>query len=150
MQYCRKHLTIQLMPESTASTWLHTGHRNAHCSHLHRTPSGPHSSIVNQFVQCHIAHLDGDTDFWTVDCARSETNTGTEDRYTHTEVWRPSRPLYLQWQSLYQDQEWSSVSHKVVWKIECPGCTRKTRSWQLCVKLPLQDGWSCCCHCPAR
>jgi hypothetical protein len=55
---------------------------------VHSTPFRPRSSVVNPCVLCHIAHLDSDTDFWTVDCARSETNAGTEDRYTHTQVWR--------------------------------------------------------------
>jgi len=41
------------------------------------------------------------------------------------------------------------VSHIVVSKFECPACRGKTRCGQLCVTLSVQDGWSCCGHCPA-
>jgi hypothetical protein len=121
MTCCRWKPTLQ-------RSWLHTERRKTHCSDVRRTPSDPHCSTVHCCVQCHIAHIDSETDFWTVDCVWSQAHPGTSDRYTHTEAWRARRPLHLQRQSQFQDQKWSAVSHKVVSKFECPGCTSETRS----------------------
>jgi hypothetical protein len=103
--------------------------RHLHTTHLFRSVNKPwNCSTVHCCVQCHIAHIDSETDFWTVDCVWSQAHPGTSDRYTHTEAWRARRPLHLQRQSQFQDQKWSAVSHKVVSKFECPGCTSETRS----------------------